>query len=121
MKKEEKHPILKAIPYTRKITRKELQSILNMDDRIIRDLINKARKDTAIISSSKEKGYRRARPIDKCTRDELLLEYNEILHCIREINSRIDDFKKQKRPLIAYLKVVEKELNKSTAEQWTTC
>lgn len=110
MNKEEKHPILKAIPFDRKVSRKELTLLLKIDDRTVRDLINKARKDTAILSNSKEKGYRRAKTTDQLkTQDDVIKEISEIEHCLNEITSRMNDFKFQKRSLIAHLKMIQKK------------
>lgn len=110
MNKEDKHPILKAIPFDKKVTRKELSLLLKTNDRAVRDLINKARKDTAILSNSKEKGYRRTKTTDQLiTKEDVLIEINEIEHCLAEITSRMNDYKFQKRSLIAHLKMLQKK------------
>ncbi len=120
MKLEDKHPILKLIPFDKKITKQELIASLNMDERTVRNLINKARKDTAILSNSKEKGYRRAKHTDMLiTQQDVINELNEIEHSINEINSRINDYNYQKRALIAHKKVIEKRLDTANIKPQT--
>lgn len=114
--KEDKHPILKIIPTDEKITRQELSAKLNMGDRKVRDLINKAKKDTAILFNSSEKGYRRAKPIDKCTNEELQQEVEEVQHSINYLRAIKEEYNYQLRPLIAYLKMAQKRLDTTNIE-----
>jgi hypothetical protein len=105
----EEDPILYAIPYDRKITKKELMSITGINtERGIRDLISQASKKTAIFATSNEPGYRRARPFDKCSTEELQHEIDEAQHCINETDNRKKALNMKKRAWIAYKKAAEK-------------
>ena len=114
MTKEEKHPILKAIPSNEKITREELSALLNVSDREVRRLVADAKNDTVIIATSNEKGYRRIKPLDQLNQFELEQEYNEIKHSLNELKSRTKSMDKQKRMHIATMKVIEKMIQKKS-------
>lgn len=81
--------IYELIPEDRYISRQELVAITGLCDRVVREEINRLRKnpDTVIISSSKHKGYKKPR-----SKEDLSL-------CINEIRSRIEDLEQQKSAL----------------------
>lgn len=102
--------IYKYIPEDRNITRKELKKLTGLDDRTIRNIISKIRLEHTIISLSSQKGYRKARNTNNMSYAEKLHEINIMRHAINENNSRIKNLKKVMRSQIAYLKILEKEI-----------
>lgn len=67
MHKENEMDIYSLIPRDRYITRRELESITGLNDRSIRNEINRLRKDpsTVIISSSHGKGYKKPSNVEE--------------------------------------------------------
>lgn len=109
MTRVEENPILYAIPYDKKVTKKELMALTGINhEREIRDLISQASRKTAIFATSNEPGYRRAKPFEKCSIEELQHEIEEAHHCINETENRKKALNKKKRAWIAYLKAAEK-------------
>lgn len=103
-----KEYIYDLIPNDRFITRKELVELTGIDDREIRRIISDIRKEHSIISLSSGKGYRKSKPTNEMTLEEMKLEYEIVKHQIKESNSRIKAIKKNMRSSIARLKVLEK-------------
>ncbi len=103
-----KELIYTYIPEDRFITKKELIDITGIDERSIRKYISDIRKEHTIISLSSGKGYKKVKPTDNMTQDEMKIEYEMIKHQINESNSRIKELKKNMRSSIARLKILEK-------------
>lgn len=117
MKKVDSNPILNLIPTNKKITREEIVGLTGFGDRTVRELINKAKKDTVILFNSNEPGYRRAKKINECSEIELQQELKEIDHCINYLRAIKDDYNYQLRTYIAYKKVAEKKLTEATVNK----
>lgn len=100
--------ILELIPTDRYIEKLELQDLTGLSERAVRDEICNIRKHNVILSSSKRKGYRRVKPTDEMTQEEMTIELGEVNQCIREYQNRIKDFRKTMRKLVARKKVLEK-------------
>lgn len=105
-----KELIYEMIPNNEFITRTELKDLTKLSDREIRRLISEIKQEHTIISSSREKGYRRVKSSDDMTKEEILNEIDTIKHCINEINSRKKVYNKQLRQYIANLKVLQKKI-----------
>ena len=104
------HPIIDILLERR--SKEELKNILHCNERDAREIVAMAAMHYAVIThSSKGAGYRRARPIESLSLEELKLEDEEVLRSIKEINSRIKCLKKRLKPLIAYHKVAQNKLN----------
>ena len=100
--------IYELIPKDRYITRSELVELTKLSDRQVRDFISAIKQEHTIISSSRNKGYRRTRSSEEMTTDEMIEEIETLKHCINEINSRKKVYNKQLRQYIANLKVLQK-------------
>ena len=107
-----KEQILYLIPTNRYITRQELIELTGCSDRMIRRTISDLKKEHTIISLSSGKGYRKVNHTDNMTNLEMIQEYEIVKHCIAEINSRKKVYNMQLRQYIAYLKVLEKTIDK---------
>lgn len=110
MKELEKVLLLEVLKETK--TRTELCVLFNLKDCNMRDKVREIALEYPIISHSKKKGYR------LCNTDELLKtqdqnqinkEILELEHTINEINSRIVELVKRKRPLLKALKKLKGE------------
>lgn len=104
--------ILDLIPNDRYITRKELIDLTGLTDRMIRKSISNLKKEHTIISLSSGKGYRKCLHTDNMTNLEMVQEYEIVKHCIIEINSKKKVYNMQLRQYIAYLKMLEKNIDK---------
>ena len=102
--------IYELIPNDRYISKLELQDLTGLPERVVRDRISKLKKQCVILSFSSGKGYRKVKPTEEMTKEEMELEYEEVMHCIREYQHRITDLKKSMRKLIARKKILEKEI-----------
>lgn len=102
--------IYELIPNDRYISKLELQDLTGLPERTVRDRISKLKKECVILSFSSGKGYRKVKPTEEMTKEEMELEYQEVMHCIREYQHRITDLKKSMRKLIARKKILEKEM-----------
>lgn|SRR5690554_289773 len=91
-------------------TRHDIANYLGMSPRKAREEVHLLSKHYAVIRGSFQKGYRLARPIDTMDHNEKLKEQQLILRTINEFTSRIQDMKQTLKPLIAYLKVLEKKI-----------
>ena len=102
--------IYEFIPNDRYISRTDLVDLTGLSSRAVRDKISKLKKQYVILSFSSQKGYRKVKPTEEMTKEEMELEYQEVMHCIREYQHRITDLKKSMRKLIARKKILEKEI-----------
>ena len=66
--------IYELIPKDRYITRSELVELTKLSDRQVRDFISAIKQEHTIISSSRNKGYRRTRSSEEMTTDEMIEE-----------------------------------------------
>lgn len=108
-KEQFKSPILPLLKRDEKISKNSLKGRLNADERTVRDMISKVSMHYAVIAHSKDRGYRLAKPIDKLDIADLEIEMNEVKMTINELQSRVKYLKAKMKPLIAYLKVAERE------------
>ena len=102
--------IYELIPNDKYISKLELMDLTGLPERTVRDRISKLKKQYVILSFSSGKGYRKVKPTEEMTKEEMELEYQEVMHCIREYQHRITDLKKSMRKLIARKKILEKEI-----------
>lgn len=102
--------IYELIPNDRYISKLELMDLTGLGERVVRDRISKLKKECVILSFSSGKGYRKVKPTEEMTKEEMELEYQEVMHCIREYQHRVTDLKKSMRKLIARKKILEKEI-----------
>ena len=91
-------------------TKAELQELLNIGERFVREEISRCSMYYPVLATSDKSGYRLAKPIKDLEDEKLLEELEEINHSIHEISSRIKCLKKRLKPLIAYKMVAEKKL-----------
>ena len=103
--------IYDMIPEDRYISRKELKERLGISDRLIRHYISKIREKHNIISLSSIGGYRRAKSTSEMTQKEIMEEYEIIKKQLKENNNRIKKIKYNMKSQIAYLKILEKNMN----------
>ena len=104
--------IEKLIPTDRYISKQELQDLTGLSERAVRQNISDLKKKMVILSFSSGKGYRKVKPTDEMTREEMIIEQGEISHCLNEYKHRIKDLKKSMRKLVARAKILEKEVSR---------
>ena len=109
-KKEFWSPILTFLKTTK--TKNEIASFMCVSDRKARDEVNSVRKHYAVISGSFKKGYRLAKNFNELSLEEKEKERDLAVRTVNEFQSRIQDMKKNQKPLIAYIKSIEKEIEK---------
>lgn len=103
-------PVLELLKSEKPISKWEMVEKLEMSERRIRDMISECSMYYAVLALSNKEGYRLARKIDEMNQEEKEKEAEEIRHQLNEFNSRIRVMKKRMKPLIAYLKVLEKNM-----------
>jgi len=106
-KEEFYSPIFNFLKETR--TKEEIANYLGVSKRTAREEVASIGKHYAVIRGSFQKGYRLAKPINKMTLEEKMKEKELVRRTVNEFNSRIKDMKRTMKPLIAYLKVLEKQ------------
>lgn len=75
-------------------TKEELMYLVGISsERTIRDLISKISMKAPIISTSDRKGYKLARKVG---------DLEEVEHAWKEIDSRIEELEKKRKPLIKF-------------------
>ena len=104
--------ILDLIPNDRFITRNELIIITGKRDREIRRTISNLKQNHTIISLSSGKGYKKCKYSTEMSNAEKLEEMDNVKHCINEINHKKKIYNMQLRQYIAYLKELEKSIDK---------
>ena len=109
-KAQYKHPIIDLLLTDEPMTKDELCEKLHTSEREVRNIISECSMYYPVIATSNRAGYRRAKDITKLSIDELALEFEEVEHQANEIKSRIKCLKKKLKPLIAWLKVAEKQI-----------
>ena len=98
------------VPSDRYISKQELQDLTGLSERAVRQNLSDLKKQMVILSFSSGKGYRKVKPTEEMTKEEMLIEQGEINHCLNEYKHRIKDLKKSMRKLVARAKVLDKEL-----------
>ena len=104
--------ILNLIPNNRYITRLELTLKTNVTDREVRRTISNLKQKHTIISLSSGKGYKKCKYSTEMSNAEKLEEMDNVKHCINEINHKKKIYNMQLRQYIAYLKELEKSIDK---------
>ena len=95
-------------------TREELAHQFDTSDREIREKVAELANYVAVISLSKEKGYR-VPSFDENTPIEKLVEMAEdIERQVHEFQARCDNLRARMKPLVALRKVIDAELLKRT-------
>lgn len=108
-----KDAIYNLIPSNRFITRNELVEKSGLCDREVRRIISELKKEKTIISNCNKKGYKRGAGTDDLKSIEDVKEELSIVRkSINEINSRKKVYNFQLRQYIAYLKILEKAMDK---------
>ena len=103
---------LNLIPNNRYITRTELIFISGKTDRKVRRTISNLKQKHTIISLSSGKGYKKCKYSTEMSNAEKLEEMDNVKHCINEINHKKKIYNMQLRQYIAYLKELEKSIDK---------
>lgn len=83
---------------------------LEISERYVREQISMCSMYYPVLSLSNKEGYRLAKNINSMNEEEKQKELEEVKHQLNEFNSRIKVLKKRMKPLIAYLKVLEKNM-----------
>ena len=111
--KEEYYSSLIEPLMEKKMTKHELQLLINLNERDVRKEISEISMFYPVISYSSTSGYRIVN-VPKVIKDndpkEIERNIIEIKKTLKGINNRIKILKKKEKPLIAALKVLEKEL-----------
>lgn len=108
-KKNFRSPILEVLKEHR-ITRSELKWLLKQSDSNCRIEIGRIRKFYPVLSNSNEKGYFIPTFDKKKTNEELEEIVSECRITILDFQSRIKELRSNMKPLIAMIKVCEREL-----------
>jgi len=103
-------PILEMLRSETPVSKWDMAEKLELSERMIRRMIAECSMYYAVIATSNREGYRLARKIDEMNLEEKNREAEEIKHQLNDFNSRIKCLKKRMKPLIAYLKVLEKSM-----------
>lgn len=103
-----KSPIIKMLQSDEPVSKEKLMEQLHVGDRYLRLMISECSMFYPVVATSDKKGYRIAKKIEGLTGLELEEEKGEVNHQLNELRSRVKWLKKRMKPLIAYLKVLEK-------------
>ena len=90
-------------------TREELAEILNASDREVRNRVAELSMHYPVIATSDRAGYRRAKLIENLNQEQLQEEIEAVEHQLNELKSRVACLKKKMKPLVAWLRVAEKQ------------
>jgi len=94
----------------RRYTKEELQDEFSVNERIVRDLISEIAKKRPIISTSTQKGYK----APNFTPEDGL----EVIHQIRELESRAAEILSRCPPLMDYIEQYQKKLGAVTLAEF---
>ena len=111
MKDNEKNLLIELLQQER--TRGELCALLVLYDSSMRTEVSDLACEYPVISYSTKKWYRicnTKKLVEEKNVNNINQEIIELRHTLAEINSRIKKLKKRMRPLIASLKVLEREI-----------
>lgn len=101
--------------------REQLAFVFETSDREVRRKVAELANYVPVLSLSKDKGYRVLSFNDNTPLEELTKMDEEIMHQIREDQSRIDNIKARMKPLVALHKVIEKRLAQQPQETKENC
>lgn len=101
-------PVLEMMKSEKPVSKWDMVEKLEVSERRIRVMIADCSQFYAVIATSDKEGYRLARKIDSMTDEEKGLEKIEVEHQLAELKCRVKALKRRMRPLVAYLKVLEK-------------
>lgn len=92
-------------------TRQQLMNETGMTDRAVRREISILKKKKPVIYNSQTRGYKLAKDIKSFnTAEEAKTEWEQIQHCINDIEARKSDMNMSERTYIAYKKKIEEEI-----------
>lgn len=108
-KKNFQHPLVQMLEQP--MTKQQISECFDCSNREAREMVAECAMYFPIIalSSNSKPGYRRARDIATLNDIGLNTDIDDAKQMIRELNSRVKCLKKRMKPLIAWLKVAEKE------------
>lgn len=101
-------PVLELLKSEKPVSKWDMVEKLELSERRIRKMISDCSQFYAVIATSDKEGYRLARKIDSMTDEEKALEKNEVEHQLAELKCRVKALKRRMKPLVAYLKMMEK-------------
>ena len=116
MKREFASPVLELLKSDKPVSKWDMVEKLELSERRIRMMIAEASQFYAVIATSDKEGYRLARKIDSMNDEERNLEKIEVEHQLAELKCRVKALKRRMKPLVAYLKMMEKLENVKTDE-----
>lgn len=102
-------PVLELLKSEKPVSKWDMAEKLELSERRIRMMISECSQFYAVIATSDKEGYRLARKIDSMTDEEKTLERKEVEHQLAELKCRVKALKRRMKPLVAYLKVLERE------------
>lgn len=100
-----------------KVSKWDIVEKLEISERYVREMISTCSMYYPVLALSNKEGYRLAKNINSMNQEEKNKELEEVKHQLNEFNSRIKVLKKRMKPLIAYLKVLEREMSLSNPEE----
>lgn len=101
-------PVLEMLKSEKPVSKWDMVEKLELSERKIRMMIADCSQFYAVIATSDKEGYRLARKIDSMNDEEKALEKIEVEHQLAELKCRVRALKRRMKPLVAYLKVLEK-------------
>lgn len=101
-------PVLEMLKSEKPVSKWDMVEKLEKGERSIRRMIAQVSQFYAVIATSDKEGYRLARKIDSMTDEEKTLEKIEVEHQLAELKCRVKALKRRMKPLVAYLKMMEK-------------
>ena len=107
-KREFASPVLEMLKSEKPVSKWDMVEKLELSERRIRKMISECSQFYAVIATSDKEGYRLARKIDSMNDEEKALEKIEVEHQLAELKCRVKALKRRMKPLVAYLKVLEK-------------
>lgn len=108
-KREFASPVLEMLKSEKPVSKWDMVEKLELSERRIRKMISECSQFYAVIATSDKEGYRLARKIDSMNDEEKALEKIEVEHQLAELKCRVKALKRRMKPLVAYLKVLERE------------
>ena len=108
-KREFASPVLEMLKSEKPVSKWDMVEKLEKGERSIRRMIAQVSQFYAVIATSDKEGYRLARKIDSMSDGERDLERKEVEHQLAELKCRVRALKRRMKPLVAYLKVLERE------------
>lgn len=117
LKKNFTSPVLEMLKSEKPVSKWDMVEKLELSERRIRKMISECSQFYAVIATSDKEGYRLARKIDSMTDEEKALEKIEVEHQLAELKCRVKALKRRMKPLVAYLKVLEKRECPLTPEE----